>query len=84
MRATTGSAGAPWFAVISLARWSAFGALGARKSWRAKFLPVTLTLIALLPGLRGARDPRDRRPGLRRRVPELIPYRQYLTEIGLT
>src|SRR6476661_3112147 len=40
---------APWFAVVSLARWSAFGALGARKSWRAKFLPVTLTLIAFLP-----------------------------------
>ena len=40
---------APWLAVVSLARWSAFGALGARKSWRAKFLPVTLTLIALLP-----------------------------------
>ena len=40
---------APWLAIISLARWSAFGALGARKSWRAKFLPVTLTLIALLP-----------------------------------
>ena len=27
--------------VVSLARLSAFGALGARKSWRAKFLPVT-------------------------------------------
>jgi ABC-2 type transport system permease protein len=74
---------APWLAVISLARWSAFGALGARKSWRAKFLPVTLTLIALLPAFAvlairaivGQRFARD--------FPELIPYRQYLTEIGL-
>ena len=64
---------APWLAVVSLARWSAFGALGARKSWRAKFLPVTLTLIALAAGLRRARDPRDRRAALPEPLPRAHP-----------
>jgi ABC-2 type transport system permease protein len=74
---------APWFAVISLARWSAFGALGARKSWRAKFLPVTLTLIALLPAFAVLAIRAIIGQDFADRFPELIPYRQYLTEIGL-
>ena len=74
---------APWFAVISLARWSAFGALGARKSWRAKFLPVTLTLIALLPAFAVLAIRAIVGQDFADDFPELIPYRQYLTEIGL-
>ena len=74
---------APWLAVVSLARWSAFGALGARKSWRAKFLPVTLTLIALLPAFAVLAIRAIVGQRFQNRFPELIPYRQYLTEIGL-
>ena len=73
----------PWFAVISLARWSAFGALGARKSWRAKFLPITLTLIAALPAFAVLAIRAIIGQRFADRFPELIPYRQYLTEIGL-
>jgi ABC-2 type transport system permease protein len=73
----------PWFAVVSLARWSAFGALGARKSWRAKFLPITLTLIAALPAFAVLAIRAIVGQRFADRFPELIPYRQYLTEIGL-
>jgi ABC-2 type transport system permease protein len=74
---------APWLAVVSLARWSAFGALGARKSWRAKFLPVALTLIAALPAFAVLAIRAIVGQRFADRFPELIPYRQYLTEIGL-
>ena len=75
----------PALAVISLARWSALSALGARKSWRAKFLPVSLALVAFLPAvavlvlraLFGSRIPQLTN-GL-----ELVPYRQYLTGVGV-
>jgi ABC-2 type transport system permease protein len=73
----------PWYAVISLARWSAYGALGARKSWRAKFLPITLTLIAALPAFAVLAIRAIVGQRFANRFPELIPYRQYLTEIGL-
>ena len=49
----------PWFALVSLARWSALGALGARKSWRAKFLPITLTLTPSSPPSRCWRSARS-------------------------
>jgi ABC-2 type transport system permease protein len=74
---------APWLAVVSLARWSAFGALGARKSWRAKFLPIALTLIAALPAFAVLAIRAIVGQRFANRFPELIPYRQYLTEIGL-
>ena len=73
----------PWFALVSLARWSALGALGARKSWRAKFLPITLTLIAFLPAFAVLAIRAIVGQTFADRFPELIPYRQYLTEIGL-
>jgi ABC-2 type transport system permease protein len=73
----------PWYALISLARWSAFGALGARKSWRAKFLPIALTLIAALPAFAVLAIRAIVGQRFADRFPELIPYRQYLTEIGL-
>jgi ABC-2 type transport system permease protein len=75
----------PALAIVSLARWSALSALGARKSWRAKFLPVSLALFAFLPAvavlvlraLFGSRIPQLTN-GL-----ELVPYRQYLTGVGV-
>jgi len=38
-------------AIASLARWSALGALGARRGWKAKLLPIALTLFALGPAV---------------------------------
>lgn len=43
--------GGAWQAVASLARWSALGALGARRGWKAKLLPIALTLFALGPAV---------------------------------
>jgi ABC-2 type transport system permease protein len=38
-------------AIWSLARWSALRALGARRGWKAKLIPITLTLLAVAPAL---------------------------------
>jgi ABC-2 type transport system permease protein len=38
-------------AVWALARWSASGALGARRGWKAKLAPVALSLMALAPAI---------------------------------
>jgi ABC-2 type transport system permease protein len=38
-------------AIWSLARWSALRALGARRGWKAKLIPILLTMIALTPAL---------------------------------
>lgn len=38
-------------AVRALARWSASGALGARRGWRAKLAPIALSLMALTPAI---------------------------------
>ncbi len=38
-------------AIWSLARWSALRALGARRGWKAKVIPITLTLLAFAPAL---------------------------------
>ncbi len=43
----SGRLGAIW----SLARWSALRALGARRGWRAKVIPISLTLLAFAPAL---------------------------------
>jgi hypothetical protein len=53
-------------AIWSLAHWSALRALGARRGWKAKVIPISLTLLAFAPGL-GQRQPqrRQRRPVLR-------------------
>ncbi|MFN8109373.1 MAG: ABC transporter permease [Thermoleophilia bacterium] len=34
-----------------LARWSALRALGRRRGWTAKFIPIALVLLAFLPGM---------------------------------
>ena len=36
-------------AVASLARWGALRSLGARRGWKAKAVPITLTLLAIAP-----------------------------------
>ncbi len=38
-------------AIWSLARWSSLRALGARRGWKAKLIPITLTLLAFAPAL---------------------------------
>ncbi len=38
-------------AIWSLARWSALRALGARRGWKAKLIPITLILLAFAPAL---------------------------------
>jgi ABC-2 type transport system permease protein len=37
--------------VVSLARWGALRSLGARRGWKAKAVPITLTLLALGPAV---------------------------------
>ncbi len=39
------------WAVWSLARWSALRALGARRGWKAKIIPIALILIAFAPAI---------------------------------
>jgi ABC-2 type transport system permease protein len=38
-------------AIWSLARWSALRALGARRGWKVKVIPIALTLLAFAPAL---------------------------------
>jgi len=38
-------------ALWSMTRWSALRALGAKRGWKAKVIPITLTLIAFFPAL---------------------------------
>ena len=37
--------------VVSLARWGALRSLGARRGWKAKAVPITLTLLAIAPAI---------------------------------
>ncbi len=38
-------------AIWSLARWSSLRALGARRGWKAKVIPITLILLGFAPAL---------------------------------
>jgi ABC-2 type transport system permease protein len=40
-----------WQAIWSLAAWSALRALGRRRGWKAKVIPITLVLLAFTPAL---------------------------------
>lgn len=68
-------------AVIALARWSALRALGARRPWTAKLVPVALVLLAFGPALvvLGARAI----VGDRVELPEILPYADYYGVIGV-
>jgi ABC-2 type transport system permease protein len=70
-------------AIWSLARFGALGTLGARRSWRAKIIPIALIGLAFAPAivvlgihaLVGAR--------FAGRFPDLVPYSSYYLEIGI-
>jgi ABC-2 type transport system permease protein len=40
-----------WLALWSLARWSSLRAMGARRGWKAKLIPIALSLLAFTPAL---------------------------------
>ena len=70
-------------AIFSMARWSALRALGARRPWTAKVVPVGLAVIALGPavtalGVRALLGPQitEQLPG------GIIPYAPYYQLIG--
>jgi ABC-2 type transport system permease protein len=69
--------------IVALARWSALRALGARRGWRAKVIPVALTLIAFLPafvvlGVRALFATR-----INADLTEVLPYRDYFGGISV-
>ena len=75
----SGRAAALW----SMTRWSALRALGARRGWKAKIIPIALTLTAFLPALVVL--------GLRALFPSsindnlesVLPYSDYAGIVGL-
>jgi ABC-2 type transport system permease protein len=75
----TGRTAALW----SLARWSALRALGARRGWRAKLIPGGLIAIAFAPALVVLVLHAVVGSAFANRFPDLLPYRQYETQIGL-
>ena len=71
-------------AIWSLARWSSLRALGARRGWKAKVIPVTLILLAFTPGLvvlglRALFGPTVFKGGLA----NALPYSDYTATIGV-
>ena len=73
-----------WAAIWSLARWSALRALGARRSWKAKIIPVALTLLAFAPALviLGFRALFGT-SSLTRSVANALPYANYASAISV-
>jgi ABC-2 type transport system permease protein len=70
-------------AVASMARWSALRALGARRPWTAKVVPVTLALIALGPAVTVLGVKSLLGGDLVEQLPtDLVPYAFYYTLIG--
>jgi len=75
----SGRAAALW----SMTRWSALRALGARRGWKAKIIPIALTLTAFFPALVVL--------GLRALFPSsindnlesVLPYSDYAGIVGL-
>jgi ABC-2 type transport system permease protein len=70
-------------AVWSLARFGALGTLGARRSWRAKFLPIALIVIAFVPTLVVLGIHALLAQRFAGRFPDLVPYSSYYLEIGV-
>lgn len=69
--------------VLALARWSAFRALGGRRGWKAKFVPIALLLVAFGPavailGLRALFGSQ-----IRIDLANLLPYARYDSMISL-
>jgi len=72
-------------AVWSLARWSSLRALGARRGWKAKLIPITLILLGFAPalvvlGLRALFGPSALGSG---GLQAALPYSDYMGAIGV-
>ncbi len=70
--------------VFSLARWGALRALGAKRGWKAKVVPIALVLAALGPAvvLLGVRALFAERTGLD--LTDALPFSDYQAIIGVT
>ena len=71
-------------AIWSLAHWSALRALGARRGWKAKVIPISLTLLAFAPalvvlGLRAILGSGS----VSRSVANAVPYSDYISTIAI-
>lgn len=70
-------------AIASMAKWSALRALGARRPWTAKVVPVTLILIALGPAVTVLGIKSLLGGEIAEQLPtDLVPYAYYYTFIG--
>lgn len=70
-------------AIASMARWSALRALGARRRWTAKVVPVGLILIALGPAVTVLGVKALLGGDTAQQLPtDLVPYAYYYTFIG--
>ena len=70
-------------AISSMARWSALRALGARRPWTAKVVPVGLALIAMGPAVTALGVKALLGPDITQRLPtDLVPYGPYYQLIG--
>jgi ABC-2 type transport system permease protein len=70
-------------AVWSLARFGALGTLGARRSWRAKILPIALIALAFVPTIAVLGIHAILASRFAGRFPDLVPYSSYYLEIGI-
>lgn len=71
-------------AIWSLARWSSLRALGARRGWRVKVIPITLVLLAFAPalvilGLRALFGANV----ITRTVTNAFPFSDYITHVSI-
>jgi ABC-2 type transport system permease protein len=71
-------------AIWSLARWSALRAMGARRGWKVKVIPISLTLLAFAPalvilGLRALFGSTT----ITRNVVDALPYGNYVSTVSI-
>jgi ABC-2 type transport system permease protein len=71
-------------AIWSLARWSALRAMGARRGWKVKVIPISLTLLAFAPalvilGLRALFGTSS----VTRNIINALPYSNYVSTVSI-
>src|SRR5262249_1840602 len=71
-------------AIWSLARWSALRAMGARRGWKVKVIPIARTLLAFAPalvilGLRALLGTSS----VTRNVVNALPYSNYVSTVSI-
>jgi ABC-2 type transport system permease protein len=71
-------------AIWSLARWSALRAMGARRGWKVKVIPISLTLLAFAPalvilGLRALFGTSS----VTRNIVNALPYSNYVSTVSI-